>query len=124
LLSVRPAKGIRSSKDCAIAEPLEKGKAHRPPSENRKTPFRNSFRSLITLTFDKKCLFICLTFGRKQRFNSLSFDESGGMKSLYYFMEQRNLSRGIRCSLENFGQTQRERESIDIVPLYAISNFS
>jgi len=42
--------------------------------------------------------------------------ERGGMKSLYFFMEQRNLSRGIRCSLENSGQIQRERETIESFP--------
>jgi len=48
--------------------------------------------------------------------------ERGGMKSLYYFMSQRGLSRGVRCSLENFGRLLNEDRRIDIIPLYAISN--
>jgi len=40
------------------------------------------------------------------------------MKSLDIFMKEKNIERGIRTSLENFGQ----REKFDIVPLYAISN--
>ena len=42
----------------------------------------------------------------------------GGMKSLEIFMKEKNISRGIRTSLENFGR----KEKFDIIPLYAISN--
>ena len=54
---------------------------------------------------------------------------SGKMKSLHYFMKQKQLSYAIRCSLENFallestdnqsGDTPRR---IQIIPLYAVSN--
>jgi len=42
----------------------------------------------------------------------------GGMKSLNIFMKEKNISRGIRTSLENFGR----KETFDVYPLYAISN--
>ena len=42
----------------------------------------------------------------------------GSMKSLYQFMEDKNLDYGIRTSLENFGRL----EKVDIIPLYALSN--
>lgn len=42
----------------------------------------------------------------------------GSMKSLYQFMEDKNLDYGIRTSLENFGRL----ENVDIIPLYALSN--
>jgi predicted AAA+ superfamily ATPase len=42
----------------------------------------------------------------------------GGMKSLNLFMKEKNISRGIRTSLENFGR----KENFDIYPLYALSN--
>ena len=42
----------------------------------------------------------------------------GGMKSLNIFMKEKNISRGIRTSLENFAQ----KDTFDIYPLYAISN--
>lgn len=48
--------------------------------------------------------------------------ERGGMKSLYYFMEQRHLEHGVRCSLENFGHFTHGNQQIEIIPLYAISN--
>lgn len=48
--------------------------------------------------------------------------ERGGMKSLYYFMDQRHLERGVRCSLENFGRFMHENQQIEILPLYAVSN--
>lgn len=48
--------------------------------------------------------------------------ERGGMKSLYYFMEQRHLAHGLRCSLENFGRLAHEGKQIDIVPLHSLSN--
>ena len=43
---------------------------------------------------------------------------SGSMKSMHQFMLSKNLSFGIRSSLENFGHIK----DIDIVPLYALSN--
>ncbi len=42
----------------------------------------------------------------------------GQMQSMFLFLKEKRLSRGIRLSLENFGQI----ESIDIIPLYAISS--
>jgi predicted AAA+ superfamily ATPase len=42
----------------------------------------------------------------------------GSMQSLHYFMEKKNISKGMRCSLENFAQY----ETIDVLPLYALSN--
>jgi predicted AAA+ superfamily ATPase len=42
----------------------------------------------------------------------------GGMKSLSIFMAEKNISRGIRTSLENFAR----KDDFDIYPLYAISN--
>jgi len=42
---------------------------------------------------------------------------SGKMQSMRLFMKEKNLKRGIRCSLENFGRDG----NIEIVPLYAIS---
>ena len=42
----------------------------------------------------------------------------GGMKSLKLFMQEKNICRGVRASLENFA----EKDSFDIYPLYAISN--
>jgi len=46
----------------------------------------------------------------------------GGMKSLYYFMEEKHLSFAIRSSLENFGEFTNNDCTIDIIPLYALSN--
>lgn len=49
----------------------------------------------------------------------------GSMYSMYSLMRnpQKHISRGIRCSLENFGTFQSpENKRIDIFPLYAISN--
>lgn len=46
----------------------------------------------------------------------------GGMKSLYYYMEQKNIHKAIRTSLENFGRIHRDTSIIDIYPLYAISS--
>lgn len=50
---------------------------------------------------------------------------SGKMKSLRMFMDSRQLSRGIRTSLENFGQISSADglTAICIIPLYAIYNF-
>ena len=42
----------------------------------------------------------------------------GSMQSLRLFMKEKNIDRGIRTSLENFGCY----EDIDIYPLYAIAN--
>jgi len=42
----------------------------------------------------------------------------GSMQSLRLFMKEKNIKRGIRTSLENFGQY----EDIDVYPLYAIGN--
>ena len=40
----------------------------------------------------------------------------GSMQSLYLFMQEKNIKKGIRTSLENFGKFK----GIDIYPLYAI----
>lgn len=52
----------------------------------------------------------------------------GGMKSLWKFMHDKNLSQAVRCSLENFGSFDfiNEKETkavrhVTICPLYAIS---
>ena len=52
----------------------------------------------------------------------------GGMKSLWDFMRDKELSQAIRCSLENFGKfdyidlkADNSVRHIEIVPLYAIS---
>jgi predicted AAA+ superfamily ATPase len=42
----------------------------------------------------------------------------GAMQSLRLFMKEKNIERGVRTSLENFGQLP----GIDIYPIYAISN--
>lgn len=44
----------------------------------------------------------------------------GSMKSLYQFMESKNVALGIRTSLENFGTLRNEGKEINIVPLYAL----
>jgi len=41
----------------------------------------------------------------------------GSMQSMYVFLKEKKLNKGIRTSLENFGAI----EKIDIVPLYSIS---
>lgn len=49
----------------------------------------------------------------------------GSMRSMYSLMHnpQKNINRGIRCSLENFGTFQSpDNKRIDIIPIYAISN--
>ena len=43
---------------------------------------------------------------------------SGSMQSIRLFMAERNLAKGIRTSLENFGVLQE----LDIVPLYAVGS--
>lgn len=54
--------------------------------------------------------------------------QQGGMKSLWMFMREKNLTSAIRCSLENFGSFQyTDNESngtvrnVAILPLYALS---
>jgi predicted AAA+ superfamily ATPase len=44
--------------------------------------------------------------------------KQGAMQSLRLFMTEKNIQRGIRTSLENFGRY----ENIDVFPMYAISN--
>ena len=41
----------------------------------------------------------------------------GKMQSMRLFMKEKNLGRGIRCSLENYGRDG----NIEIIPLYAVS---
>jgi uncharacterized protein len=43
----------------------------------------------------------------------------GAMQSLYRFLEEKNVSKGIRTSLENFGQIP----NVQIIPLYAIGMY-
>jgi len=45
---------------------------------------------------------------------------SGSMKSMYQMIEDKQLSYGIRSSLENFGKLDK----VDIIPLYALSNLN
>lgn len=51
----------------------------------------------------------------------------GGMKSLWIFMREKRVERGVRCSLENFGSFEHEDDEakctrhIAICPLYALS---
>lgn len=52
----------------------------------------------------------------------------GGMKSLWDFMRDKNLTQAVRCSLENFGQFDYVDSKngniirhVTIVPLYAVS---
>ena len=52
----------------------------------------------------------------------------GGMKSLWLFMREKNLTHAVRCSLENFGkfsytdsQAGDARRDVTICPLYALS---
>ena len=51
----------------------------------------------------------------------------GKMKSLRLFMQKKGLTKGLRCSLENFGVLNIENEAqpmeILIVPAYAIGRF-
>jgi len=44
----------------------------------------------------------------------------GSMQSLRLFMKEKNIERGVRTSLENFGRY----EDIDVYPLYAIGNIT
>lgn len=55
-------------------------------------------------------------------------ETQGGMKSLWNFMREKNLSYALRCSLENFGQFDYEDKMaegairhVDVIPLYAIA---
>ena len=43
----------------------------------------------------------------------------GSMQSIYQFMKEKNRSKGVRFSLENFSKVNE----IEIFPLYAVSNF-
>lgn len=51
----------------------------------------------------------------------------GGMKSLWIFMREKRLERGVRCSLENFGAFEYKDEEaqavrqVTVCPLYAMS---
>lgn len=54
---------------------------------------------------------------------------SGKMKSLFEFMRQKNLTQGLRCTLENFEhleyidkKSNNTVRNVNILPLYAISN--
>lgn len=49
----------------------------------------------------------------------------GQMQSLYIFLNEKKLSYGIRCSMENFSRfTAPDKNStIEVVPLYAIGSF-
>ena len=54
----------------------------------------------------------------------------GGMKSLWDFMREKDLSQAIRCSLENFGRFDYIDHKaggavrhVEIIPLYALSHF-
>jgi hypothetical protein len=40
------------------------------------------------------------------------------MQSMFLFLEEKNKQKGIRISLENFGQVDK----IDIYPLYGVWN--
>lgn len=46
----------------------------------------------------------------------------GGMKSLYQFMNSKNIRIGVRSSLENFSHYTNGENEIDVIPLYALSN--
>lgn len=55
----------------------------------------------------------------------------GGMKSLWDFMRDKNLTQAVRCSLENFGQfdytdpkSGNEVRHVTIIPLYAVSQMN
>ncbi|HRZ97951.1 MAG TPA: DUF4143 domain-containing protein, partial [Paludibacter sp.] len=41
----------------------------------------------------------------------------GSMQSMYVFLNEKKLEKGIRTSLENFGKIDK----VDIIPLYSIS---
>lgn len=54
----------------------------------------------------------------------------GGMKSLWMFMREKNLTEAFRCSLENFGEFEYiDKEGnnairhINVLLLYALSKF-
>ena len=46
----------------------------------------------------------------------------GGMKSMYLFLRNKGLKRGIRSSLENFSVYENEGLEVEVIPLYALSN--
>ena len=52
----------------------------------------------------------------------------GGMKSLWLFMREKNLTEAVRCSLENFGTfeykdqgPQGATRQVKVCPLYAVA---
>ena len=45
-------------------------------------------------------------------------DTKGAMQSMFLFMEEKRVSKGVRSSLENFGSVNQ----IQIFPLYAVRN--
>ncbi len=68
------------------------------------------------------------SFGREIIPIEVKAGQRGGMKSLWIFMREKKLIRGIRCSLENFGSFEYKDAEADnairkvsICPLYAIS---
>lgn len=68
------------------------------------------------------------SFGRNVLPIEIKAGMKGGMKSLWIFMREKRLERGVRCSLENFGSFEYIDEEADnairkvaICPLYAIS---
>lgn len=46
----------------------------------------------------------------------------GGMKSMFMFLNEKRLHRGIRTSLENFSTYHNGDKKVDVIPLYALSN--
>lgn len=55
----------------------------------------------------------------------------GGMKSLWIFMREKDLTDAVRCSMENFGsftyidsQAEDAERKVVICPLYAMSRMS
>lgn len=48
----------------------------------------------------------------------------GGMKSLFNFMNDKQIEVGVRSSLENFGKFANGGKRVDIYPLYALSNLT
>lgn len=68
------------------------------------------------------------SFGRNVLPIEIKAGKKGGMKSLWVFMREKRLERGVRCSLENFGSFGYRDEEADnairkvtICPLYAMS---
>lgn len=48
----------------------------------------------------------------------------GGMKSLFNFMNDKQIEVGVRSSLENFGEFAHGDKRVEIYPLYALSNLT